>query len=123
LTGFSGSVSGLSSENLGRADVDLRGQVDGVAPVSIVGQLNPLGVPAFLDLKLDFRGIDLQPGAGPYIARFVGRDLSRGSFTLAVSAKLDERRVSIDNVVTLDQFYLGRGNNSPDATSLPVNLA
>ena len=123
LTGFSGSVSGLSSETLGRADVDLQGMVDGVAPVSVTGKLNPLGTPAFVDLKVDFKGIDLQPGGGPYIAKFTGRNLERGNLSLAVKARLDERKVDMANVITLEQFYLGEKNNSPDATKLPVGLA
>lgn len=123
LTGFTGSVNGLSSESLGRADVDLRGQVDGVAPVSITGKLNPLGTPAFVDLKIDFKGIDLQPGAGPYVGKFAGRELSRGNLNVAVKASLAERKVEMANLVTLDQFYLGAKTNSPDATKLPVGLA
>ena len=123
LVDFSGSLSGLSSGTLGQADVDLHGKVDGVAPVSVTGKLNPLGSPAFVDLKVDFKGIDLQPGGGPYIGKFTGRDLERGSLSLAVKAKLDERKVDVTNVVTLDQFYLGSKNNSPDATKLPVGLA
>ncbi|MBC8011385.1 MAG: DUF748 domain-containing protein, partial [Burkholderiales bacterium] len=123
LTSFSGSVSGLSSESLGRADVDLRGQVDGVAPVAITGKLNPLGTPAFVDLKIDFRGIDLQPGAGPYVGKFAGRELSRGNLALAIKASIADRKVDMANLITLDQFYLGAKTNSPDATTLPVGLA
>ncbi|MCU0791772.1 MAG: DUF748 domain-containing protein [Opitutaceae bacterium] len=123
LTDFTGSIKGLSSEALGRADVDLRGKVDGVAPVAITGKLNPLGTPAFVDLKVSFQDIDLQPGAGPYVGKFVGRTLARGNLDVAVTAKLADRKVDAANVVTLDQFYLGEKTNSPDATKLPVGLA
>ncbi len=123
LVDLTGTISGLSSEALGRADVDIRGKVDGVAPVAIVGKLNPLGSPAFVDLKVDFKGIDLQPGAGPYIGKFAGRELSRGNLNVAVTAKLKDRRIDANNVVTLDRFFLGAKTDSPDATSLPVGLA
>lgn len=123
ISDFTGSITGLSSEALGRADVDLRGKVDGVAPVAITGKLNPLGRPAFVDLKVDFKGIDLQPGAGPYIGKFAGRELSRGNLNVAVSAKLQDRKLDTSNVVTLDQFFLGAKTDSPDATKLPVGLA
>lgn len=123
ISDFTGSITGLSSEALGRADVDLRGKVDGVAPVAITGKLNPLGQPAFVDLKVDFKGIDLQPGAGPYIGKFAGRELSRGNLNVAVSAKLQDRKLDTSNVVTLDQFFLGAKTDSPDATKLPVGLA
>ncbi len=123
VSDFGGTITGLSSDALGRADVNLAGRVDGVAPVSITGKLNPLGTPAFVDLKVDFRGIDLQPGAGPYIGKFAGRELTRGNLNVAVTAKLQDRRLDTENVVTLDQFFLGARTNSPDATSLPVGLA
>lgn len=123
LVGLSGNVSGLSTESLGRADVDLRGRVDGVAPVAVTGKLNPLGTPAFVDLKIDTNGIDLQPGAGPYIARFAGRDLAGGNLSLVITARLEERRVDMDTLVTLDRFHLGRENGSPDGTKLPLGLA
>lgn len=123
LTQLTGSIKGLSSEALGRADVDIRGKVDGVAPVSITGKLNPLGQPAFMDLKVSFQDIDLQPGAGPYVGKFAGRTLARGSLNVAVTAKLNDRKLDTDNVVTLDQFELGEKTNSPEATKLPVGLA
>jgi hypothetical protein len=123
IADFSGTITGLSSDALGRADVELRGKVDGVAPVSIVGKLNPLGTPAFVDLKVDFKGIDLQPGAGPYIGKYAGRELSRGNLNVAITAKLNDRKIDTDNLIVLDQFFLGAKTDSPDATKLPVGLA
>ncbi len=122
LNQLSGTVSGLSSANLARADVDLKGKVDGVAPVSIRGQINPLAAEAFTDLKVDFRGIDLQP-TGPYVGKFAGYELTKGALTLDVRAKLSQRKLDTSNVVTLDQFTLGAKTDSPEATKLPVGLA
>lgn len=123
ISDFGGTITGLSSEALGRADVDLHGKVDGVAPVSITGKLNPLGTPAFIDLKVDFKGIDLQPGAGPYVGKFAGRELARGNLNVTIAAKLNDRKIDTDNLIVLDQFFLGEKTNSPDATKLPVGLA
>jgi hypothetical protein len=123
ISDFTGTITGLSSEAPARADVDLRGKVDGVAPVAITGKLNPLGKPAFVDMKVDFLGIDLQPGAGPYVGKFAGRELARGNLNVAITAKLNDRKLDTSTVVTLDQFYLGQKTNSPEATKLPVGLA
>ncbi len=123
ISDFGGDITGLSSEATGRAEVALRGKVDGLAPVSVTGKLNPLGRPALVDLTVDMRGIDLQPGAGPYVGKFAGRSLTSGNLTVAVKARLENRKVDLDNVVTLDQFYLGEPTNSPEATKLPVGLA
>ncbi len=123
VSDFGGTITGLSSDARGRADVNLTGRVDGAAPFTISGRLNPLGTPAFMDLKVNMRGMDLQPGAGPYVGRFAGRELARGNLNLAINARLQDRRLDTDNVVTLDQFELGARTNSPDATRLPVGLA
>jgi hypothetical protein len=122
LNQLSGSIAGLSSANLARADVDLKGKVDGVAPVSIRGQINPLASEAFTDLKVDFRGIDLLPTA-PYVGKYAGYQLERGALSLDVKARLSQRRLDTTNVVTLDEFTLGQKTPSPEATKLPVGLA
>lgn len=122
LNQLSGTVAGLSSANLARADVDLKGKVNGVSDVSIRGQINPLAADAFTDLVVDFRGIDLRP-TGPYVAKYAGYQLDKGALTLDVKAKLSQQRLDMANVVTLDQFTLGEKSNSPDATKLPVTLA
>lgn len=122
LTELSGTITGLSSAQLARADVDLRGTVDGSAPVVITGRLNPLGEPAYTDLKIDFRNIELLP-IGPYVAKYAGYELSRGSLTLDVNFDLEQRKITSANIATLDQFTLGARTNSPDATKLPVTLA
>lgn len=123
ITDFGGHIAGLTSEAWGRAELALQGKVDGLAPVSIRGKFNPLGRPAFVDLALDMKGIDLQPGGGPYVGKFAGRTLTSGKLGVAVKARVEDRKVDLNNVVTLDRFYLGEPTNSPDATTLPVGLA
>jgi len=123
ISSFTGAIKGIASDSIGRAGIEIAGKVDGVAPVSIIGTINVLDAPAFVDMKINFKGIDLHPGAGPYIGKFAGRELTRGNLNVDVKARLNGLQVSVDNVITLDQFYLGAKTGSPDATTLPVNLA
>lgn len=118
-----GTVTGLSSAQLARADVNLTGQVDGSAPIAITGQLNPLGQPAYSKLTIDFTGIDLPAAAGPYLGKYAGYELDRGRLTLDIDFDLQNRKITSANVITLDQFTLGARTDSPDATKLPVSLA
>ena len=60
VTQFGGTI-GLSSQNLAKADVDLKAAVNGAGPIAITGQLDPLGVKKFVDLKVDFKNVDLLP--------------------------------------------------------------
>ncbi len=118
---FGGTITGLSSENMAKAAVDLKAMVDGAGPVAITGQLDPLGASKFVDLKIDFRNVDLLP-LSPYSGKYAGYELARGKLLLDVKFLLDGKKISASNVITLNQFAFGNASNSPDATNLPVRL-
>ena len=118
---FGGTIAGLSSENLARADVDLKGVVDGAGPVAITGKLDPLGASKFVDVKIDLKNMDLLP-LSPYSGRYAGYELARGKLVLDVKFQLDGKKIESTNVVTLHQFTFGAPVTSPDATGLPVRL-
>jgi hypothetical protein len=66
LSGFGGTISGLSSESVAWADVGLKGMVAGAGPVEITGKLDPLGAHKYVGLKVDVRNVDLVP-LSPYL--------------------------------------------------------
>ena len=117
----SGSISGLSTENLSRADVDIRGKVDNTAAMEITGKINPLSTNGFTDLKVVFRGIELIP-TSPYSGKFLGYRLNKGKLSLDLHYELAGDKLKGQNLVTVDQLMLGDKVESPDATKLPVRL-
>lgn len=121
VTRFGGTITGLSSENLTKGDVDLTASVDGSGPVSVKGKLDPLGASKAVDLKIDLRNVDLTP-LSPYAGKFAGYELARGKLQLDVNFRMKDEALDSANVVTLDQFTWGAATNSPDATKLPVRL-
>jgi hypothetical protein len=121
LNQFGGTIAGLSSENIARGNVDLKGTVDGVGPVAIVGKLDPLSASKFVDLKIDFKNVDLVP-LSPYAGKFAGYELARGKLVVDSKFLLDGKKIDATNVVTLQQFTFGAATNSPEATKLPVRL-
>ncbi len=121
ITQFGGTIAGLSSENLAKATVDLKATVDGAGPVAISGQLDPLGASKYVDLKIDFKNVDLLP-LSPYSGKYAGYELARGKLLLDVKFLLDGKKIDATNVITLNQFTFGGASNSPDATGLPVRL-
>lgn len=122
LTQLTGLITGLSTEELQRANVNLRGRVDNTAPVEITGQINPLTGKAPTDLKMSFKDIDLHP-TGPYSGKFLGYRLNKGKLGLELNYHIAENRVKAQNVIIIDQLTLGEKVASPDATKLPVRLA
>jgi hypothetical protein len=121
LGDFGGTISGLSSENLARADVGLKGMVGGAGPVEITGKLDPLGAHRFVGLKVDVRNVDLVP-LSPYMGKYAGYELARGQLVVDSKLVVDGENVDATNVVTLNQFTFGADTASPDATALPVRL-
>jgi len=119
---LTGTINGLTSETLGRADVKLEGKVDKYAPMKIFGKINPLSEDAYTDLTVMFKNIELAT-ATPYSSKFVGYTIQRGKLSLDLKYKLSEKVLIGENKILLDQFTFGDETDSPDATSLPVKLA
>lgn len=122
LTRIGGSVAGLSSDLATTADVEIRGKVDDAAPVEIVGKLNPLAGNLFLDIAASARGVDL-PAVTPYSARYAGYPIIKGKLSMDVKYRIENRQLTAENRVVLDQLTFGDRVESPSATKLPVLLA
>ncbi|UVT19968.1 MAG: DUF748 domain-containing protein [Nitrospira sp.] len=121
LTDFGGTIKGLSSKQLKKADVNLAGKVGRAAPLKIAGKINPLSEDAFTDLIITLGGMDLTPSS-PYTGKYVGYGLSRGKLSLDLRYKVSQKVLEAENLVHVDQLTFGEKTNSPDATSLPVPL-
>lgn len=121
LTDFGGTIKGLSSKQLKKADVNLAGKVGRTAPFKIVGKINPLSEDAFTDLVITLNGMDLRP-TGPYSGKYVGYGLSKGKLSLDLKYKVSQKVLEAENLVKVDQLTFGDKTESPDATSLPVPL-
>ncbi len=125
LDHFSGSVTGLSSADMQRADVDISGKFNGTGTIALTGKLDlkaaMLTPGAFTDITVDVKNVDLSP-ISPYVGTYAGYELARSGLTIDIKTHLTERKIDSANVVTLNQFTFGAPTNSPEATKLPVRL-
>ncbi len=122
LVEIGGRISGLSSEEGKLADVDLQGKLENSAPLEIRGKINPLAKNLYVDLKVDFKDMDLSP-LTPYSGKYAGYGIEKGKLTLNLSYLIEKGNLKADNRVFLDQFTFGAPMESPEATKLPVRLA
>jgi len=122
LLDIGGRISGLSSEEETRADVDLRGKLENHAPLEIRGSINPLSRDIFVDLKIDFYDMDLSP-LTPYAHKYAGYAIQKGKLSLDLQYQIAENKLDSENRIFLDQFTFGEKVESPDATKLPVKFA
>ncbi len=122
LREIGGSVTGLSSEAGSQAKLELRGNYDNVAPLTIAAQINPLSEKPYLDLQADVKGIELT-ALSAYSGKYAGYAIDKGKLSLFVKYKIENDQLEAENRVFLDQLTFGDAVESAEATSLPVKLA
>ena len=117
-----GEITGISSEPNSLAQFRFDARIDQQAPLILSGTMNPLTRTPRLDLALDFKNFNLSP-LSPYSGKYVGQKTEKGKLNLDLHYDIKGSQLQSENKVFLDQFTLGERVDSPDATSLPVNLA
>jgi hypothetical protein len=120
LTGVGGAVTEMTPEKAG--DVDLRAKIENIAPVEILGRVNPLAADLFLDIKASAKDIELPP-LSPYSVKYAGYGIERGKLSVNVEYHIENRKLTAKNNLYLDQLTFGEKVESPTATKLPVTLA
>jgi hypothetical protein len=122
MLNLTGSVTGLSSKEISRARVDLRGNLGYGSPVLIAGKINPLSGDLFLDLGVKFKDIELSP-TSPYTSTFLGYPVSKGKLDLNVSYLIDKKKLKAENKISFNQLTFGDKVESEKAIKAPVKLA
>jgi len=122
LSKLKGSIKGLSSENIARADVDISGRVDDYASLLVTGKINPLSEDLYTDVKLDFSDYNMV-SLTPYTGKFIGNAVDKGKLSVDLKYLVSENDLKGKNKVVLDQFTLGKKIESKDAVNLPVGMA
>ena len=120
LTDVAGSVTNMSAERAGEVAVTAR--VDRTAPVEITGHIHPFAKEPSLDIVAKARDVELSP-LSPYSSKYAGYGIEKGKLTFDVHYQVENRRLTAENRLVLDQLQFGERVESPTATKLPVLLA
>lgn len=122
MLNIGGSVTGLSSEEITRATIDLRGNLGHGSPIEITGTINPLIKDLYADVKLRFKDIELSP-VTPYASKYLGHPILKGKLTFDVAYLIENRKLDARNNIFIDQLTFGDRVESPEAIEAPVKLA
>jgi flagellar motor protein MotB len=122
MLNLTGSVTGLSSQDMTRADIALKGNLGYGSPIDIAGRINPLAKDLFVDIKISFKDIEMSP-VTPYTNKFLGYPIIKGKLNFDVTYLVDKGKLESQNKVTIDQLTFGDKVESPDAIKAPVTLA
>lgn len=119
---LNGRIGALDNQSTAPADVDITGNVDRYAPVTIQGSLTPFDPLNSLDITTRFRNVELTT-LTPYSSKFAGYRIRKGRLNLDLHYRIEEGRLTAENKVLLEDLQLGERVDSPDAVDLPVRLA
>ncbi|MGK2913745.1 MAG: DUF748 domain-containing protein, partial [Porticoccaceae bacterium] len=117
-----GAIEGIDSGSGQPIGVDLKGQVDRYAPVTIAGQVNPFKASTTLDMKLTFKNLDMTT-LTPYSGVYAGHRIKQGQLSVDLHYQLDNDQILGQNHIVMNQMELGERVESPKAIDLPLRLA
>lgn len=100
---------------------DLRGTVDGYAPVLIQGRGQPFSAAPDGELRLNFRGVDIAT-MSPYSGTYAGYTIESGTLSLDLSYGLNGQSIDGDNRIVISQMALGEPVESDLAIDVPLKL-
>jgi len=119
---LNGNIRSLSSRQDAKSDVLFEGKLNQGSAVKIFGKVNPFSILAYTDISMHFNGVNLTT-LSPYSAKFAGYRIEKGKLSMDLRYQLEDGQLTADNSFVLDQLELGERVDSPEATTLPVNLA
>ena len=117
-----GELLNISSTAGAKTIVDVKGTVDGYAPVVLKGSAAPFDEPPGLNLSLTFTGVDLVL-LTPYSGTYAGYAIERGLLNLDLGYELENNRLKGKNDIVIEQLKLGDKVESDKALDLPLELA
>lgn len=117
-----GEILNLSSDPGASAKVNIKGSVDGYAPVVLAGSAAPFSELPALDLNLSFTGVDLVL-LTPYSGTYAGYAIERGLLNLDLGYSLQDNHLKGKNNIVIEQLKLGDKVASDKALDLPLGLA
>jgi uncharacterized protein involved in outer membrane biogenesis len=117
-----GSIIGMSSEPGARARVKLDGRVNDYGMSKIKGEISVFDPTAYTDMSVLFQNLEMTR-LTPYSGKFVGRRIDSGKLSLDLKYFIESGKLKGDNQIIVERIKLGEQIDSPDAVSLPLNLA
>lgn len=117
-----GGATGISTKPSSRASLKFEGRVGEFGQAKAKGSLNTSNPKQFTDIRVIFRNVAMMP-LSPYTATFAGRSIASGKLNLDLGYNIKDSELLGENSVILEDFTLGERVESPNAMSLPLDLA
>ncbi len=117
-----GNLSILDFQTTTPSLLNLTGKIDKYGYAKIDGRLTPSNIKNDTTLNVLFKNIDLNTMT-PYSGKFVGYKIKSGKLSMDLKYSVKKSELLGDNKINIDTLFLGETVKSPDAVSLPLELA
>jgi hypothetical protein len=121
VAALDGLFTGWTSRDSRTAKLKLRGVLQGSAPVTMEGGLNPLSDAIFADVRISAQNLSARIFDG-YLARYLGYEITAGNVTLDIDAELRDGIIESETVTRIERAALGKKVASPEAIDAPVKF-
>jgi len=122
IADLNGAVTAIDAASTEPAGVRLEGQVGDYGLARIGGKIRVFDPLAATDITMEFRNL-LMSELSPYSIAFAGREIDEGKLNLDLEYIIEDSRLAGSNDIVISDLVLGAEVESPDAMSLPLDLA
>lgn len=122
INDLQGDVSTFDFETTTPTKLALTGKIDNYGYADIKGDLLPFAIKDNASIDVLFKNIDLN-SLTPYSGKFVGYKIQSGKLSMDLKYNISKASLIGSNKINIDTLTLGDTVESPDAVSLPLELA
>ena len=122
VTKLNGKISEFKNTKSSTTNLELKGIVDDYGVAKITGILQPTNIKLLTDINLIFSNIAIK-NFTPYSGKFVGREIKTGKLDLDLKYNIEKSNLEAKNNIVITKLELGEKVESPEAVSLPLDIA
>lgn len=122
VTKLNGKISEFKNRRSSTSNLEVKGVVDEYGVAKITGLVHPNNIKILTDINLIFNNIAIK-NFTPYSGKFVGREIKDGKLDLDLKYNIEKSNLEAKNNIVITKLELGNKVESPDAISLPLDIA
>ena len=117
-----GKISEFKNNESSTTNLEVKGVVDEYGVAKITGIVHPNNIKLLTDINLLFNNIAVK-NFTPYSGKFIGREIKSGKLDLDLKYNIEKSNLEAQNSIVISKLELGDKVESPDAVSLPLDIA
>jgi hypothetical protein len=122
VTKLNGKISEFKNTKSSTTTLNVNGVVDNYGVAKITGIVHPNNIKILTDINMIFNNIAIS-NFTPYSGKFVGREIKSGKLDMDLKYNIQKSNLDAKNNITISKLELGKSVQSPDAVSLPLDVA